>query len=335
MPPSSTVFVSVGLAACPAIVGLLCWRLLRIPRAPAVKLKRPVRVCVVGGGIGGVSACYFLRERLGAHADITLVEASSRLGGRCKVISLHDQRFEAGASIISELNQYFLRFMRILGLKKSDAGVAKPFMIDGAEGQFLSCTTGIPTTVLGVLPLALASRFRIAAALTTVQLLRTYGFWVLRRLKKVVRAQAKRNLNFGRLYAALDRGESFTSCALLLEEIGGAEFMSKMLSESANCIFEGTPLENSAAVSDLVASNMRCNYGGQDMNSLHGLVGLVSIAGGIGSRCFSVVGGNEQVIHGIARVASVNRTHLDTECVKVERAVIDQDGVRRARYRVA
>jgi len=74
-----------------------------------------------------------------------------------------------------------------------------------------------------------------------------------------------------------------------------------------------------ALVQELAEPGMRCNYGGQSCSTLHALVGLVSIVGGISNKYFRVLGGNSQVaecsmararpriIHGLGRVLRKNR----------------------------
>jgi len=65
---------------------------------------------------------------------------------------------------------------------------------------------------------------------------------------------------------------------------------------------------------------MRSNYGGQGCDSLHALVGLVSIAGGFASRCFAVRGGNQQVPVGLLSSAQPERLLLRTTARAVRRA---------------
>jgi protoporphyrinogen/coproporphyrinogen III oxidase len=58
---------------------------------------RPPRVAVVGGGIAGLAAALRLREQLGDHADLTLIEQATRLGGKLRTGELAGARLEAGA----------------------------------------------------------------------------------------------------------------------------------------------------------------------------------------------------------------------------------------------
>lgn len=55
------------------------------------------RAAVVGGGITGLVAAYRLRTELGPDAQITLVEASDRLGGTLRTARIAGGRFDVGA----------------------------------------------------------------------------------------------------------------------------------------------------------------------------------------------------------------------------------------------
>ncbi len=57
----------------------------------------PVRVAVVGGGISGLVAAHRLRALLGPAAQVVLVEASGRLGGKLRTVDLAGQRYDVGA----------------------------------------------------------------------------------------------------------------------------------------------------------------------------------------------------------------------------------------------
>ena len=52
-------------------------------------------MAVIGGGIGGSTAAYFLREELGDDADILLYE-KDRIGGRVATVKMGDRFYESG-----------------------------------------------------------------------------------------------------------------------------------------------------------------------------------------------------------------------------------------------
>ncbi|MGA9872837.1 MAG: protoporphyrinogen oxidase [Rhodococcus sp. (in: high G+C Gram-positive bacteria)] len=56
-----------------------------------------VKAAVVGGGISGLAAAYRLRTTLGPDADITIVEASDRLGGAVRTVELAGGPLDIGA----------------------------------------------------------------------------------------------------------------------------------------------------------------------------------------------------------------------------------------------
>jgi monoamine oxidase len=70
-----------------------------------VSQRRRPRVAVIGGGLGGLMAAYLLEKRAPQQCDITIFEASSRLGG--KVVT---RRFDAAPVIyeagVAELYDY-------------------------------------------------------------------------------------------------------------------------------------------------------------------------------------------------------------------------------------
>eukprot|EP00898_Chlorokybus_atmophyticus_P007516 jgi/Chlat1/7766/Chrsp66S07228 len=81
-------------------------------------LDSSARVAVIGSGIGGSSAAFFVREALGNKAAIDVYEASETVGGRVASVNFAAEIFEAGASIIHQRNEYMKRFSKLLGLQE-------------------------------------------------------------------------------------------------------------------------------------------------------------------------------------------------------------------------
>lgn len=207
-------------------------------------------------------------------------------------------RYEIGGSIISEMNLYFIRFMRRFGLKQSSRGeIDFTFGIYGDNKfDFVSERWGSGSWT----PFWL--KLKISDMMTTIKLLKTYGYWKLRELKNMVK---KSSLDFPKLYKHLDSGNCFEQPEDMMQFLMGDKTFDKLHSKSAmDALFEGN---DSPLIRDLVDPNMRCNYGGQGLENLHGIVGMVSIAGGIGSRCFPVLGGNELVIEKVMKNAKPDR----------------------------
>lgn len=59
-------------------------------------------VCIVGGGIGGSSASYFLRDKLGDDCEIVLFEKNDALGGRIQHTTVAGHDIELGAKWFQE-----------------------------------------------------------------------------------------------------------------------------------------------------------------------------------------------------------------------------------------
>ena len=60
----------------------------------------PQRVAVIGAGIAGCAAAYFLRQALGDRLDITVFEQAAQVGGRIQRIPFAGTAVETGATLI-------------------------------------------------------------------------------------------------------------------------------------------------------------------------------------------------------------------------------------------
>jgi flavin-dependent dehydrogenase len=85
-------------------------------RASASPTK-PARVAIIGSGIGGASAAYFIRNA--TDVAITILESESAAGGRLLDTTIEGRVYELGGSEgIPEANSYFITFTDLLGLKR-------------------------------------------------------------------------------------------------------------------------------------------------------------------------------------------------------------------------
>ena len=160
------------------------------------------------GGIGGTALAHWLRELYGDDLDLTLI-CDGPIGGRCQSVRVGDKRYEGGAAIISELNQYLCSFLQKLRLKeKFFAGANVPLGIhDGAS--FLVREADEREAPLG-----------LSSLVTLLRFARRYGLRSLLRLKGMLRHPAAPN--FDRLYRELARGRAFDTPEQLLEVLGPA-----------------------------------------------------------------------------------------------------------------
>lgn len=72
-------------------------------------------LAVIGGGIGGTSTAYFMRQLFGAgKVDIDVYEAR-KIGGRLATVDVAGRNYETGGSIIHSRNKYMMSFLKNFG----------------------------------------------------------------------------------------------------------------------------------------------------------------------------------------------------------------------------
>ena len=74
------------------------------------------RIIVIGGGLSGLTLAYLLAK---VKIKVTIVEASSRLGGRIQTLEgIRETPLELGATWFSDIHQNLLHLLKELGLEK-------------------------------------------------------------------------------------------------------------------------------------------------------------------------------------------------------------------------
>ena len=80
-----------------------------------------VCLAIVGGGVGGTSAAYFLSQLIDEKTkgilkyQIDIFEQNSRIGGRVATVNVSGKVFEAGGSIIHIRNKYARDLVKTFG----------------------------------------------------------------------------------------------------------------------------------------------------------------------------------------------------------------------------
>jgi oxygen-dependent protoporphyrinogen oxidase len=74
-------------------------------------------VVVVGGGIAGVAAAWFLRQQCGPEIDITIFEASPHIGGKLRTVEVAGLPVDTGAEAILTRRSEGLDLVRAAGLQ--------------------------------------------------------------------------------------------------------------------------------------------------------------------------------------------------------------------------
>lgn len=72
---------------------------------------------MVGAGIGGTAAAYYLRQEFGAGVKIDVFEPGT-VGGRLATVNIGNYEYETGGSVIHPLNLHMKEFIEKLGKKK-------------------------------------------------------------------------------------------------------------------------------------------------------------------------------------------------------------------------
>ena len=108
------------------------------------------RYAVVGGGISGLVAAYRLRQACGPAAEITLVEASDRLGGTLRTTDVGTESLDVGAEAFIGRRPEVPALLAELGLSDQlvHPSSARPLVFSGGRTHPLPVRTlmGIPSS---------------------------------------------------------------------------------------------------------------------------------------------------------------------------------------------
>ncbi|XP_070285525.1 prenylcysteine oxidase 1 [Myotis yumanensis] len=235
----------------------------------------PDKIAVIGAGIGGTSAAYYLRQKFGKDVKIDLFERGE-VGGRLATITLQGQEYEAGGSVIHPLNLHMKRFVKDLGLSTIQS-----------SGGLIGVSNG------DTLVFEESSWFII----NIIKLIWQYGFQPLRMHMWVEDVLDK----FMRIYRYQSHDYAFSSVESLLHSLGGDEFLGML-----NRTFLETLQKagfSKKFLDEMIAPVNRLNYG-QSMD-VNGFVGAVSLAGA-DSGLWAVEGGNKLVCSKLLQASKSN-----------------------------
>ncbi|MDJ0866106.1 MAG: FAD-dependent oxidoreductase [Myxococcota bacterium] len=252
-------------------------------------------VAVVGAGIAGSSAAWFLRRGLGAGAAITVYERDPRVGGRLATLDVGGTPVEAGGTIIHETNRYMAGFVNRLGLQR-----VEPHQRDAGGGESVGVWDGR----------RLVFRTHASTLRTRLSAVARYGVRAPLRLQRAV---ARGVEQWNRIYAHLEEGRGFGSPQALCSELGLAGMLEidgrQWLSDSG---------VRGRFVEEYASPVGRVMYG-QDV-SMHALATSIALAGaGLAGSLFSVGGGNRLVCEGLLRDAD-SKLHAGAEVVGISRS---------------
>lgn len=242
---------------------------------PSGLLPPPTRIAIIGAGIGGTSAAYFIRQKFGNNVPIDVFEKGD-VGGRLATVEIEGKEYEAGGAVIHPLNLHMKKFVEELGLSARPPTSSRVGIYNGEEFVFEESSWFI---------------------VNLIKMVWYYGLNFLRMSMWVEEVLDK----FMRVYRYQTSDYSFTSVEAMLDALGGKEFLQRL-----NKTIDETMQQagfSQRFIDEIVTPAMRVNYGqGAQIN---GFVGAVSLAG-TDSGLWAVEGGNKIVCTGLLYASKAN-----------------------------
>lgn len=223
-----------------------------------------LRVGIVGSGVAGSSAAYYVRQMLGSQAEIVVYERSQTVGGRVQEMEIAGKMVAIGASVAHSANRYFVRLVEALGLHPERYAIKRLGVWNGHRFDFRTSGKRWPDLV---------------------RALGRYGMSPLRAERLV--QQFVRQLI--RAYDLLDEGRGFASP----QELFGALGLYELSQQSSADYFRRQGVSD-RFLHEMIDGISRGNYG--QASDIHAMVNLVSLAGAaLGGYLISVREGNSMV----------------------------------------
>jgi len=130
--------LTVWMTAPPFLILLVIFTL---TRANDDNLPSP-RIAIIGSGIGGTAASYYIREKFGEEAIIDVYEKEERTCGRLGFANVGGRLYNSGGCVIHPRNQHMVNFTRIAGMTKDDGDDGLMYLYDQVNKDWAMWTTG-------------------------------------------------------------------------------------------------------------------------------------------------------------------------------------------------
>ncbi|KAM8784666.1 prenylcysteine oxidase 1 [Rhynchonycteris naso] len=235
----------------------------------------PEKIAIIGAGIGGTSAAYYLRQKFGKDVKIDLFERGE-VGGRLATLPVLGKEYESGGSVIHPLNLHMKRFVKDLGLSTIQSSGGLTGISNGKTLVFEESSWFI---------------------INIIKLIWQYGFQSLRLHMWVEDILDK----FMRIYRYQSHDYAFSSVESLLHSLGGDDFLGLLNRTLLETLQKAGFSEK--FLDEIVAPVMWVNYG--QSTDLNGFVGAVSLTG-TDSGLWAVEGGNKLVCSGLLQASKGN-----------------------------
>ncbi|KAJ3160320.1 hypothetical protein HDU86_000654 [Geranomyces michiganensis] len=246
--------------------------------------SEPKHIAVIGAGAAGTSFAYFLRQTVpSTQAQITILEATDRVGGRATAIDFEGASIEIGASIFLKENQHLYNASKLFNLTLVESAT------DPEPGGASDDRWGIWSP--------LSRRFHFVSStsskLTLAKMIWRYG---IRAPYKVTRLARQAASAFGRGAYSSSAPATTTpprppTLAALIANFGLTPYANRFGREYLGV--------NDLYLDEIVAAATRVNYG-QDLHAhLPALPALISMAAATGEAT-AVKNGNQQIMENFA-----------------------------------
>ncbi|XP_071486467.1 prenylcysteine oxidase 1-like [Diadema antillarum] len=252
-----------------------------------------VKIAIIGGGLGGTSSAYYLRELFGDAASITLYE-KGEIGGRLATVAVGGDDYELGGSILHPRNRYMKNFVKEFGFKaKSEPAGQTMGVYNGKEFLFRDSSWSV---------------------ITLLRLLWRYGFDVFRMNWTIDGLLEK----FERIYELQDKGNAYET----IEDVMAAmdEKFAGWLRVPISSVLEEMGFSR-RFIDELLAVATRANYGQNP--DMMGFAGMVSLAGAM-PGLWAIEGGNKKVPQELLKRSGA--TLIRAQVASVERRVESNAG---------
>ncbi|KAL5715678.1 hypothetical protein ACHQM5_017465 [Ranunculus cassubicifolius] len=254
--------------------------------------------CIIGSGIAGSSLAYYLRHYSSStFQNIHIFERNEIIGGRMAMVTIGNDSFESGGSILHPRNLHTVNFTKFLNLKPNKPDDSDSFGIwDGSKFLFKTYDSDSTSSIYQ----------KILSIYNSFRMFTRYGFSLFKMEQFVKNAVD----SFCKYYESVESRPVFKTVEEMLKWSGLYELTKRSLNEEL--VDAGlSPI----LISELVTLITRVNYG--QSVSMSGLAGAVSLAGS-GGGLWSVHGGNYQMAAGLIQFSNVT-LHLNEEIDSISR----------------
>ncbi|KAF8845457.1 FAD/NAD(P)-binding domain-containing protein [Paxillus ammoniavirescens] len=258
--------------------------------------KTTPRIAVIGAGAGGSSAAFWIskaKERSNIDVEVDVYERASYIGGRSTVVYPYDDStyapIELGASIFVDANKNLMRASKEFNLSLSDFGdeFADTGIWDGSKFPFVMDNSSYSKSWW-----------------TSLKILWRYGYSAPVKTQVFVKKLVARFL--GLYTTESPRWDDVADLAARFEwvEMSNHTTIEYLVDNGVSQQF----------TQEMVEAATRVNYG-QDVDNIHGLGGMVSMAA---TGASGVATGNFRIFENFLEKSGA-KVHLDTEVKEIQR----------------